>query len=184
MKSLTTSSISRVHSFATLLPLLAGGGMLNPALAKAINLAVFIFLFYLLIRKPVRQMFAGRLAAVRELLQRAAVEKEAASRKMAELDARIGRLGEELDAIKVRTAEEAEAERVRIAAETERDIVRLRQVAQREIETARQVALSDLRDYAAARSVDLAEQLIRQEMTSADDARLIRRVGEEMTKVN
>ena len=185
MKLIIPGSSALLHFGAAFPLLLAGGGaLLNPALAKAINLAVFIFLFYLLIRKPVRRMFAERLAGVRELLQRAATEKEAASRKMAELEARIDRLGDELSGIRRRTAEEATSERARIEAETEREVARIRQMAQREIETARQVALSDLRNFAAVRSVDLAEELIRQEMTPADDARLIRRVGEEMTKVN
>lgn len=173
------------YSFGPLLPLLAGGGgLLNPALAKAINLTVFILLFYFLVRKPIRQAFAARLTGVRELLQRAALEKEAATKKMAELNARFDRLDEELSAIRGRTVEEAAAERARIEAETERDVARLRQTARNEIETARQVALSDLRNFAAIRSVDLAEQMIRQEMTPADDSRLIRRVGEELTKVN
>lgn len=173
------------YSLGTLLPLLAGGGgWLSPALAKAINLTVFILLFYFLVRKPIRQAFAHRLTGVRELLQRAALEKEAAVKKMAELNTRLDRLDDELSAIRGRTVEEAAAERARIEAETERDIARLRQTARNEIETARQVALSDLRNFAAIRSVDLAEQMIRQEMTPADDGRLIRRVGEELTKVN
>lgn len=173
------------YSLGTLLPLLAGGGgWLSPALAKAINLTVFILLFYFLVRKPIRQAFAHRLTGVRELLQRAALEKEAAAKKMAELNTRLDRLDDELSAIRGRTVEEAAAERARIEAETERDIARLRQTARNEIETARQVALSDLRNFAAIRSVDLAEQMIRQEMTPADDGRLIRRVGEELTKVN
>lgn len=185
MKSTITASSRVYYSLAPLLPLLAGGGdLLNPALAKAINLTVFILLFYFLVRKPIRRAFADRLAGVRELLQRAALEKEAASKKMAELNARFDRLDDELSAIRRRTEEESVAERTRIAAETERDIVRLRQTAHNEIETARQVALSDLRNFAATRSVELAEQMIRREMTPADDGRLIRRVGEELTKVN
>lgn len=162
---------------------LSSEGLLNPALAKTINLAIFIFISYLLIRKPLRQMFAERLAGVRELLQRAANEKEAASKKMAELESRIDRLGDELESIRERTAAEAAAEQARIEAETERDIERLRQTAHREIEIAGQVAISELRSFVATRSVDLAEELIRQELTPVDDSRLIRRVGEELTKV-
>ncbi len=172
-------------SFPLPLMILSGAdGFLTPAIAKAINLTVFIFIFYMLIRKPVRQMFAERLASVRETLERAVAEKDAASKKMADLDARIDRLGDELNGIKARTVEEAESERLRIEAETEREIARIRQTAQREIDTARQVAISDLRNFAVNQAVDLAEQLIRREIKTDDDARLIQRVGEEMTRVN
>lgn len=182
-----------IHSFLAIQPVVAplpllllsgGAGLLTPALAKAINLTIFLVAFYLIIRKPVRRMFAERLANVRETLERAVVEKDAANQKMAELDARIARLGVELQGIKARTADEAAAERLRVEAETERELGRIRQMAQREIETARQVAISDLRNFAATQAVDLAEQLVRREMKSEDDARLIQRVGQELTKVN
>ncbi len=185
MRDLIQYSASRLYDGGALLLLLSGGGgFLTPAVAKTINLAIFILAGYLLLRKPAREFFAARLAGVRELLERAAVEKEAATRKMAELDARISQLGAELDSIKGRTADEAEAERQRIEAETERDIARIRQMAQREIESARQIALNDLRNFAAHQSVEMAEQLIRRELKPEDDARLIQRVGEELTRVN
>jgi len=187
VRHLQFNSFRALHPVIAPLPLLllsGGEGLLTPAIAKTINLTIFIVLFYLIIRKPVRQMFADRLASVRETLERAVIEKDAATRKMAELDARIDRLGDELKSIKSRTAEEAAAEHARIEAETERELARIRQTAQREIETARQVALTDLRNFAANQAVDLAEQLIRREMKSEDDARLIQRVGQELTKVN
>ena len=103
---------------------------------------------------------------------------------MAELEARINRLGEEVGLIKERTALEAEAERRRIEAETESDIARIRQIAQREIGLAKQEAISDLREYAARQSVEIAEQIISREIKPDDDARLIQRVGDELTRVN
>lgn len=185
MRNLVQSSTSRVCAAGIPFFLFSGGnGFLTPAVAKMINLTIFILAGYFLLRKPAREFFAARLAGVREVLQRAAIEKEAATRQMAELDARLNRLGEELAAIQTRTAEEAAAERQRIEAETERDVTRLREMARREIESARQVALNDLRSFAAHQAVEMAEQLIRHELRPDDDARLIKRVGEELARVN
>lgn len=185
MKDSIFNTPSRLISLAAPLFLLAGGGgWLSPGLAKALNLLIFILAMYFLLRKPMREFFAARLASVREMLERAAREKNAATAKMAELDARINRLDEELNGIKAQTEKEAAAERARIEAETQRDIERLKQTAQREIESAKQVALADLRSFAAHQAVDLAEQLIRREIKLEDDARLIQRVGEELTKVS
>jgi F0F1-type ATP synthase membrane subunit b/b' len=44
--------------------------------------------------------------------------------------------------------------------------------------------MSELREFAATKSVDLAEQMIRRELKPEDDARLVARMGEEMSKVS
>lgn len=172
---------TRVSSLAMPLLLSGGGGALNPALAKGINLTIFLVAMYLLVRKPAREFFAARLAQVRQLLEQAAREKQAATAKMAELDARIGRLDVELAAIREQTKHEIEAERVRIEAETAREAARLRETSQREIESAKLVALTELRDFAAKQADTLAEEMILRQLTPEDDARLIGRVIEGMT---
>ncbi len=161
--------------------LVAGGGV--PAwVSKSVNLAIFLGILSYFLRRPVSEFFAERLASVREMLDRAARERNEATSKMAELDQRLNRLGADVEDIKVQARRESAAERERMKAEAKRDIERLRLSAQREIEAAKQVAMAELREFAATKSVDLAEQMIRREMTPADDARLVRRVGEELSK--
>jgi F0F1-type ATP synthase membrane subunit b/b' len=148
---------------------------------KLINLVIFLTIFYLLIRKPMREFFTRRLVTVRETLDKAAREKQEATAKMAELDARLNRLDAELAGIKDQSRREAAAERARMEAEAKRDIEKVREMSAREIESAKQVAMADLREFAATKSVDLAEQMIRREMTPADDAKLVARAGEAMS---
>jgi F-type H+-transporting ATPase subunit b len=164
--------------------LLAGGFWTSPTgFPKLINLTIFLGILYYFLRRPVREFFAQRLASVRQMLERAAKEKETATMKMAELDVRLNRLDVELAGIREQANREAAAERERMKAETERDIEKLRMMTNREIEAAKQVALGDLREYAATKSVELAEQIIRRELTPEDDARLLRRISEEMNSV-
>lgn len=163
--------------------LLAEGGV-HPAVAKLVNLIIFLGLLFYLLRKPAKEFFATRLAEVRATLQQAAKEKEAATAKMAELDARLGRLDSELAEIKSQAQREAAAERERLQAEAKRDAEKIRTIAQREIEAAKQIALTELRDFAATKSVDLAEQMIRRELKPEDDARLLKRMSEEMSNVS
>jgi F-type H+-transporting ATPase subunit b len=101
---------------------------------------------------------------------------------MKELDTRLNRLDAELAEIKEQSQREAAAERARMEAEAKNDIEKVREMAAREIEIAKQVAMADLRAFAATKSVDLAEQMIRREMTPADDAKLVQRAGEQMSK--
>jgi F-type H+-transporting ATPase subunit b len=161
---------------------LAGGAYL-PVIAKAVNVIVFFGILYLLLRKRIGKFFADRYAQVRADLERAAKEKEAAMAKMNELDARLNRLDSELAEIRVQRQREVEAERERVNVEITRDIEKLRLAASREIEAAKQVALSDLREFAATKSVDLAEQMIRRELSPEDDARLIERAGEGISNL-
>ncbi|MGH9768586.1 MAG: hypothetical protein ACREAB_14230 [Blastocatellia bacterium] len=166
------------------MPVLASGFWTSPTgFPKLVNLVVFLTILYLLLRKPTREFFRQRLASVRETLDRAAREKQEATAKMAELDARLNRLDAELQGIEEQSEREAAAERSRMNAEAERGIEKVREMAGREIEAAKQVAMADLREFAATKAVDLAEQMIRREMTPADDAKLVKRASEEMSKV-
>ena len=154
------------------------------AISKLFNLTIFLAFLIWVLRKPAKEFFSTRLAEVRATLQQAAKEKEAAAAKMAELDSRMNRLDAEIAEIKSQAQREAVAERERLETEAKRDIEKIRQNSQREIESAKQVAMSELRDFAATKSVDLAEQLIRKELKPEDDAKLLQRLGEEMSKVS
>jgi F0F1-type ATP synthase membrane subunit b/b' len=175
--------------FASALPdlhplLLSGGFWTSPTgFPKLINLAIFLTILYLLLRKPAREFFRQRLASVRETLDRASREKQEATAKMAELDARLNRLDADLREIEAQSEHEAAAERARMDSEAKRDMEKIRETASREVEAAKRVALADLRAFTATTAVEMAEQMIRREMTPADDVKLVARVGEEMSKV-
>jgi F0F1-type ATP synthase membrane subunit b/b' len=179
-------SITQLRSFMPAIlfhPLLLAEG-LHPAIPKAVNLILFIGVLYYLLRKPVRDFFTTRLAEVRATLDRAAREKAEAEAKMNELNARLSRLDTELAGIREQAEREAQTERARLEAEARADAEKLRVTAQREIEGAKQTALVQLREFTANKSVELAEQLIRRELTPQDDAKLLQRVSEELTKVS
>lgn len=152
---------------------LSGEG-LNPAIPKAVNLLIFAGVMYYLLRKPTRDFFSARLRDVRTTLDRAARDREEATRKLSEIDQRLGRLDAELAEIKAQAEIEAKAEQARLEADARADAERLKMVAQREIEAAKQTALAELRQFTAEKSVDLAEQIIRRELTVNDDQRLVR----------
>jgi len=152
--------------------------LVNPTLAKTINLLLFIGLLYFLLRKPTREFFEQRFASIRGSLQKAAREKEEAAAKLKEIDQRLERLGSDIANMRAETAREAEAERARLEEETRRDAERLSAAAGREIESAKQSALQELRRFAADKSVSLAEQMIRHELTPDDEARLLGRAGD------
>lgn len=161
--------VSMMTNFSTIL--LSEG--LNPAIPKAVNLIIFSLVLFYLLRKPTRAFFSNRLREVRGTLERAARDREEATKKMAEIDARLARLDVDLAEIKAQGDREAQAEEARLKADAAADAERLRLIAQREIEAAKQTALAELRTFAAEKSVDLAEQIIRRELTVDDDRKLV-----------
>ena len=156
-------------------------GLLVPVwVPKLVNLIIFLGLLYLLLRKPTREFFQRRLVEIRASLERAAKEKAAAEAKLAEINARLDRLDAELGEIRAQAEREAKAERERLEAAAREDAEKLRAMAQREIEAAKKGALVELKQFAAEKSVELAEQVIRRELTPEDDRRLFKRLSEEI----
>lgn len=146
---------------------------LNPAIPKAINLTIFVLVLYYLLRKPSREFFSNRLRQVRATLDEAARQKENAVKRLAEINARLERMDAEVVEIKSEADRESATEQNRLEASVKADAERLRVVAQREIEAAKQSALAELREFTAERSVELAEQMIKRELTPEDDRRLV-----------
>jgi F-type H+-transporting ATPase subunit b len=161
--------------------ILADAGYL-PIISKAINVTIFFGLLYLLLRKPFRKFFDERLSRARADLERAAKEKDEADKKMRELDLRLARLDRELAEIRSLSERERQTESERIERETGQSIEKLRAASRREIEAAKQVAIFELREFAANKSVEMAEQIIRQEITPEDDRRLIDRAAKALNK--
>lgn len=143
---------------------------------KFFNLALFIFAAWFVHRKfgkPVSEALRARRERIKRELQIARDEKEAALKKLAEVESRIKDLDAEVTAIREQAKVEAKAERERIKAATEAEMTKLRQQAQREVESAGKAARQELRSFAAAESARLAEQTIQREIRSDDDKRII-----------
>jgi F-type H+-transporting ATPase subunit b len=146
-----------------------------PMVGKIVNfviLAGFVFYFG---RKPIAGYLAGRRAQVRSDLVAAEEMKRTAAAQIADMDAKLAALPAELAALKARGQQEiaAEQQRIRQLAETER--ARLIEQAAREIEQRTRLAERELVEHAASLAVDVARTRIKDQITDADQARLVDR---------
>ena len=153
--------------------------LINPLFARAFNVAVFFGVLYFLLRKPLQQFFTERFQQIRSRLERAAREKEEAQTRLKTIEARLAQLDSEVARIQETARQEAAAETARLQAQTQAEAEKLRDTARREIEAAKQVALVELRHFTATNAVTRAEQIIRRELTPADDAALLQRASSE-----
>ena len=140
---------------------------------KFFNLFVFVAAMVYLLKRPLTDAFRARREAIRRDLLRAREERDESLAKLAEVQLRLDRLDSEVASIQEESRCEARAERERIARDTEAEMLKLREQAQREIIGVGKVARHDLRRFAAQQSVKLAEEIIRREIRSEDDAHLI-----------
>lgn len=140
---------------------------------KFFNLLLFIGALIFLLRRPIGASLVARRDTIRQQLMRAQEERRAALLKLEEVELRLARLDAEVETVRAQAKREADAERENIARSTAEETRRLREQAQREIESAGKVARQDLRRYAAEQSISLAEGLIRRDISSDDDARLM-----------
>jgi len=148
---------------------------------KFFNLALFVaLLVWVMVRFNLGNAFKTRGESIRNELEKARGERDAALAKLKEIEERIAGMNDQLSAIKERSRIEAEEEHQRIAQSTQEEISKLSTQAQREIEHAAKAAKNDLRQFAAEQSVRMAEELIKRDMRPEDDARLMNRSVEQM----
>lgn len=164
-----------------------GGGLLqNTTLWRVINLLIFVVFLVYLLRNKIRigQVFNDRAASIVKELEQAKLEKQEAEQKLAELEARLGRLDQEIAEIRAQSERESKAEAERIAQSAEADAEKIGQTAQREIEGAMRAARSELREFVAEHSVKLAEEIIRREIRPEDNSRMFTKFVDDLREVN
>ena len=145
-----------------------------------VNLIIFVVLFVYILRRPVSEAMRSRREGIRRDLMRAQEERNAALAKLEEVETRLARLDAEVASIHEQSQKEAAEERERIRRSTEEEAQKLREQARREIESAGKVARQELREFAAAQSVRLAEEMIRHDIKPEDDERLVSLRVEEL----
>jgi F0F1-type ATP synthase membrane subunit b/b' len=141
---------------------------------KFINLAIFITVGIIILRKPLAQALAGRREAIQREILNAQEERERAAKELTDAEALVAHLDRDVETIKLQAREEADAERQRQLAAGVQETERLRAQAARELDLVQKAARKELRQFLAKRSVEMARESVVQELRPEDDLQLIR----------
>lgn len=141
---------------------------------KFLNLAIFSFILYKLLKKPLSDSFKAKREEIRSDLIKAEQEKQAAIARLTDAEAKLAGAEHESKGVLDRSIAEAKAEKARIEKETEAETARLREQAQNEITRTALSAKAGLRKYSAEESIRRAEEIIKQGMNAEADAKLVR----------
>lgn len=139
------------------------------------NFIIFVAVLNYLLRKPLTEYLATRSATIRKDLVEAAELRSTASAQLATIEQQLQALPGELAALRTRGAEEITSEEQRIAAAATADRERLLEQTRREIDLQLRLAKKEILEHAAELSVQLATDRIKQEVTPADQDRLVDR---------
>ena len=146
-----------------------GGGLFYPILNLVLLIAVLVYFT----RKPIIDFFNSRRGKIQDDLHAAAELRREAEERFAKWQRKLVDLEAELDGIRAASRERAEADREKIIADANATAERIRLDATAAIEQELRRSSRVLRDEAADLAVELAGNLLRENVTNADRERLV-----------
>ncbi len=195
MKKVNANLISpltqlKIISGLVLLPavVLASGGsghadsgvILKDFAYRCFNFALLVGLVAYFVTKPIRKGLKGRTEEIEKTLADAQVAKEAAEAKHLEYSEKLAKATEEIASITDSIRREGELERDKIIAAAKELAINVEQEAENKAAGVVTKARTALREEAASLAVELAEDMLKKQVSADDQKRL---VEEYMQKV-
>ncbi len=140
-----------------------------------INFLLLVGALVYLGRKPLREFFAQRSAAVRKELDEGRKALEASQAQLSAVEEKLRHLEEQIAAFKASAVREMEAECLRLREAAAAEAEKIRESARAQIDLALRSAKLELRVQAAQQAVELAEEMVRQRLDDAGRSRLFSR---------
>ncbi|HJX92777.1 MAG TPA: ATP synthase F0 subunit B [Pyrinomonadaceae bacterium] len=150
---------------------------------KFADLAIFITVGIVVLRKPLANALSTRRDAIRSEIAKAEKERAQAAEQLAEAQALLAHADADVEAARKQALAEVTQERQRQAEAAETEIARLKTQAEREIELARKASRRSLEQFLATRSLQLAKQSVISQLRPEDDDRFIRERLDELRRV-
>jgi F-type H+-transporting ATPase subunit b len=140
---------------------------------RVLNVVLLGAVLYVAARKPIQAFFRDRRDQIQGEVETAARLKKEAEQRHARLQRQLTELETELERIRHTARERAQRERVRILSDAQASAERIRQDARLAIEQELRRARAALRREASDLSVEIAADLLRDQVGSSDQERLI-----------
>ncbi|MDI6852485.1 MAG: ATP synthase F0 subunit B [Deltaproteobacteria bacterium] len=142
---------------------------------RTANFLVFAgILGYLLIKKfPIKDFFAQRSQEIAQTLSDLEAKKLAAQKALKEAETRLAEVAAEREKIIQLYVEEGQLEKTKIIEKAEMVASRIKDMAALSIAQETKKAIQKLKQEVASQATELAEKIIREKITPADQQRLV-----------
>jgi len=135
---------------------------------RALNFLVLAGFLYWLLAKKIKEFFAGRRDDIKIALEQAMAAKEEAEKKYKEYTAKLEKATEEIAGISEMIKAQGLAEKERILEDAKKAAVKMKEDTQTRVEQELKKAGNLLRTEAVKLSVEMAEELLKRNITPAD----------------
>jgi F-type H+-transporting ATPase subunit b len=151
----------------------AAGGEAEPTnwlgyAMKVVNMIVLVGFLYWLLAKKIKEFFVGRQEGIRTTLEQARIAKEEAEQKYKEYTEKLNKATEEIAGISDMIRAQGQAEKDRIIEDARKAAQKMKEDTQARVEQELKQAGNLLRAEAVKLSVEMAEELLKRNITGAD----------------
>ena len=152
------------------------GGPTNwPAYAmKVVNMIVLVGFLYWLLAKKIKEFFVGRQEGIKTTLEQARIAKEEAEQKYKEYTEKLEKATEEIAGISDMIRAQGQAEKERIIEDARKAAEKMKEDTQARVEQELKQAGNLLRAEAVKLSVEMAEELLKRNITGADHDAMVK----------
>lgn len=141
---------------------------------RIVNFLVILGFLWWMLAPKARAFFSGRRAGIKESLSEATKAKEEAEKKFAEYSAKIGKATEEIDGIIQMIKAQGAVEKEKIVADSRKAAEKIKEDTQARMEQEFKKARNDLRLEAVQLSVQMAEEILKRNITAEDHENIVR----------
>ena len=145
-----------------------------------INFAIIAGLIVYMWRKNIPGMMRTRTDTIKKGMDEARAASEEATRRLADVEARLARLDNEIATMRSAAERDGAAEEARLKAAAEEERKKIVSGAEQEIAAAAKQLRGEIKRYAAELALDLAAKRIK--VSEDDDEALLQRLTEQLTE--
>lgn len=151
---------------------------------KTFNFIVLVGFLYWLLAAKIKVFFAGRRKDIKESLESAAKQKTEAEKKYREYSEKIDKASQEIDGIFEMIKAQGVAEKQKIIEDAQKVAQKMKEDAKARIEQELQKASSQLRVEAVQLSVEMAEQILKRNITEKDHEAMVKEYMDKVVSKN
>ena len=169
----------------------AGGGghadsgvILKDFLYRCFNFALMVGVLVYFVNKPIRKGLKERSAGIEKTLAEAEAAKQAAEAKHREYTEKLAKATEEIASITASIRHEGELERDKIVAAAKEMAAKIESEAENKAAGVVAKARTELREEASRLAVELAEDMLKKQVSADDQKRLVEEYMQKMGELH
>jgi F-type H+-transporting ATPase subunit b len=151
---------------------------------KTLDFIVLVGFLYWMLAAKVKDFFAGRRVEIKESLEKSAEQKADAEKKYREYSEKLDKASAEIDGIFEMIKAQGVTEKQKIIEDAEKAAQKIKEDAQTRIEQELKKASDELRAQAVALSVQMAEEILKRNITAKDHEAMVKEYMDKVVSKN